>query len=63
MKKPRIKSLECLKHDIGPKGNLRSCKNLLIATIIGNIYIPYYCKIKQKQIIYPSGNRKCKLFG
>ena len=62
IRKDKIISLECLKHDVGPKGNLRSCKHLFIASIINDIYIPYYCEIKMKQIIYPGGSRKCKQF-
>lgn len=58
IKKAKIKSLECITND----EKLVTCNHLWIASIIDGEYIPYYCEIKQKQVMFPGGTRKCKHF-
>lgn len=57
LKKNKIKAMECL----DPK-TLISCDHLWIGTIFGTKFVPYYCDTKQREIINPDGNKKCKQF-
>ena len=48
-----IKSLECIKV-------MRKCCHLISGYTCKGEYIPFYCMIKKKRIMYPGGSRKCK---
>ena len=56
----KIKSLECIKYGKG----LKTCCHLVIASIskATGEHIPYFCVIKNKQVMCPSGKRKCKRY-
>ena len=58
MKIGKIKSMECIKND----EHLEFCCHLSRGVYIDNKYIPFYCKVKKKQIIFPGGKRKCKYY-
>lgn len=53
-----IKSMKC----IGSSKSLASCDHLWIGTLFGMNLVPYYCEIKQKEVLNPDGKRKCKHF-
>ena len=55
--KGKIKSMQCL----NPKTRA-SCQHLWIGTLFGLNLVPYYCDVKEKEIIYPDGKRECKNF-
>lgn len=57
IKKVKIKLMEC----IDPK-TLICCDHMWIGPIFGINLIPYYCDVKQQEILKPDGKKKCKHF-
>jgi len=52
-----IRSIECIE----PK-TLMSCNHLWIGTMFGMKFVPYYCDVKQQEILRPDGKKRCKYF-
>lgn len=58
VKLEKIESMRC----IDPKASV-VCNYLWIKSVaLGGKCVPFYCEIKQKEILNPKGKRKCEQF-
>jgi len=54
----KVKSMECIKPEA-----LEICTHLWTMSVaFGNKCVPYYCDMKEKEIINPEGKKKCVQF-